>query len=158
MLIRRVVRHPVEQEPHAALVAAGDQIVEVGVGAEDRIDAAVVGDVVAEVAHRRGEDRRQPERVDAEVGQVVELVGDARQVADAITVRVGERPWIDLVDDGLTPPRSTHRDSLHAPTPKFSWRCAVSAHAQENFGGERWGRSGSDERGEDLEGLAVGGQ
>ena len=34
--------------------------------AEQRIDVAIVGDVVAEVRHRRGIDRRNPDRVDAQ--------------------------------------------------------------------------------------------
>ncbi len=110
MVTGGVVGHPVEQEAHSSVVKTGEQVVEVGVGPEHRVDAAVVGDVVAEVAHRRGEDRRQPQRVDTEIGQVVELAGDAGEVADAVAVRIGERPRIDLVDDGVAPPRSVgHR-------------------------------------------------
>ena len=53
MLVAGVVRHPVEEHPHAALVRFGEQAIEVGERAEERIDVAVVGDVVAEVGHRR---------------------------------------------------------------------------------------------------------
>ena len=44
--------------------------VEIGQRAELRVDVAVVGDVVAHVRHRRGEDRRQPDRVDPELGDI----------------------------------------------------------------------------------------
>jgi hypothetical protein len=37
--------------------------------------------------------------------EVVELAGDAGEVADAVAVRVGERARVDLVDDRVTPPR-----------------------------------------------------
>src|SRR5439155_14892520 len=57
-----------------------------------------------EVGHRRGEDRREPERVDAEPVQVVEPAGDAAQVADAVAVAVLERARVDLVDDPALPP------------------------------------------------------
>ena len=41
--------------------AARDQPVEVRERAEQRVDVAVVGDVVAEVGHRRRIDRREPD-------------------------------------------------------------------------------------------------
>ena len=84
--------------------AGGEQRVEVVERAEDRVDVAVVGDVVAEVRHRRGVERRQPDRLDAERRQVVEVAGDPRQVADAVAVGVGERAGVDLVDDPALPP------------------------------------------------------
>ena len=60
-----------------------------------RIDRVVVGHVVADVEAGRRVDRRQPDRVDAErcsraVVEVVELVDQARQVPDAVAVRVRE--------------------------------------------------------------------
>ena len=48
------------------LVRRGDQSVEVAKRAEHRVDAAIVGNVVAEIRHRRRVDRRDPHRVDAE--------------------------------------------------------------------------------------------
>ena len=85
-------------------MCAVDHGVEVGERAEDRVDVGVVGDVVAHVGHRRGEDRREPDRVDAEVGDVGQPLGDAGEVADAVAVRVLERPRIDLVDHRSAPP------------------------------------------------------
>ncbi len=46
-----VVGHPVDQHPHAGVVALGHQCVDVGQGAEEGIDVAVVADVVAVVLH-----------------------------------------------------------------------------------------------------------
>ena len=40
-----------------------------------RVDGAVVGDVVAVVAQRRGLERQQPQAIDAQLRQVVELRG-----------------------------------------------------------------------------------
>jgi hypothetical protein len=65
MAVARVVRDEVEQDANPAPARVGDELVEVREGTEDRIDAAVVGDVVAPVGVRRRKHRAQPERVDA---------------------------------------------------------------------------------------------
>ena len=72
VLRRRVVDHEVHHELHPARVDGAEQAVEVRERAEHRLDALVVGDVVAVVVLRRGVDRRQPDDVDAEPRQVVE--------------------------------------------------------------------------------------
>ncbi len=67
-------------------VRLGHQRVEILERAEHRIDVAVVGHVVAHVGHRRLEEGRQPDGVDAERGDMGKPGGDAAQVADAIAV------------------------------------------------------------------------
>ena len=88
---------------------AVDERVEVRERAEQRVDVAVVGDVVAEVGHRRGEERRQPDRLDLQRVEMVEVGGDAAQVADAVAVGVGERARVDLVDGAALPPGERRR-------------------------------------------------
>ena len=63
-------------------------------------------DVVAVVLLGREVERRDPERVDAEVAQVGQPGRDAGEVPDAVTVGVGEAADVDLVDDGFRPPAS----------------------------------------------------
>jgi hypothetical protein len=99
-----MVRHPVDQDAQPAVVRGGEQLVEVRERAEQRIDVAVVGDVVAVVPHRRAIERRQPDRVDAEPHQMVEMPPDAREVADAVAAEIAEAARIDLVDDRRLPP------------------------------------------------------
>ena len=50
--------------------------------------------------------------VDAERGEVIEMGGDAGQIADAIIAAVLERAGIDLIDHRATPPILIH---LHIP-------------------------------------------
>ena len=69
VLVGGVVGHQVDDHPQAELVGLRDQRVGVGERAEERVDVAVVGDVVAVVVLRRGVERRDPERVDAEVAR-----------------------------------------------------------------------------------------
>ncbi len=98
VLVRGVVDDDVDDDLDPALVGAGHERVEVGQRAEDRVDVLVVADVVAVVVLRRGVERREPDRVDPQLGQVVEPGDHARQVPDAVAVRVGEAARVDLVD------------------------------------------------------------
>jgi hypothetical protein len=105
VLVGGVVDDEVHDELHAALVDGAEQGVEVGERAERRVDALVVGDVVARVVLRRGVHRREPDHVDAELGEVVQARRDPGQVADPVAVGVGEAAGVDLVDDRGLPPR-----------------------------------------------------
>jgi hypothetical protein len=81
-----VAGNDVHQHAQAALARLGQEAVEVLERPKDGIDALVVGDVVAEVGQRRGIDRRQPQRVDAEPAQMVEPRSDAAKVPDPVAV------------------------------------------------------------------------
>ena len=76
---------------HAALVRRVEEAPEVVQRAVARVDADVVGDVVAVVAQRRGEERQQPEAGDAEVLEVVELLRQARKSPMPSPLRPGRR-------------------------------------------------------------------
>ena len=87
----------------------GKQPIERAEIAEDRVDRLVIAHVVAEVGHRRAVDRRKPDRVDPEAGDMIEPRADAGEVADAVAVGVRERARVDLVDDRRPPPRRARR-------------------------------------------------
>ena len=102
--VGRVRQHLVDHHFQAQFMGARHQAVEIGQAAEHGIDVAEVGHVVAEVFHRRGEEGRDPDDVGAQGGDVIELGGNAGQVADAVAIAVEEAAWVDLVDDGAAPP------------------------------------------------------
>jgi len=104
MLDRGVAEHLVDHHLQAQRMRLGQQAVEVGQGAEQRVHIAVIGDVVAEVGHRRGEERGDPDRVHAQRGHVVQPVDDAGQVAHPVAVGIEEAARVDLIDDGAAPP------------------------------------------------------
>ena len=66
--------------------------------AEPRVDAVVVGDVVAVVAVGRGLERHQPQAADPDPREVVDALGQAADVADAVAVPVEERLDVEAVD------------------------------------------------------------
>ena len=118
VLVRDVVRDDVDDRADPERARLGDQLLGLREGPERRVDRPVVGDVVARVGHRRRVPGVEPEGVDAEVAQVGQPVADARQVADAVAVRVGEAPDVDLVDDGVAPPpvACCRRAAVRAPS------------------------------------------
>ncbi len=156
MLIARVVDDQIEDDPQTPGVGRLDEPVEVGHRAEQRIDGGMVADVVAEVATRRGVERREPDRIDPErvglAGEVIEVGDDAVEIADAIAVAVGEAARVDLIDDPGPPPvgrglgsrgrpsvRPTGRESLTIDPPRFSGTHvadgALERHVRLQFGG-----------------------
>ncbi len=104
VLVGGVVEDHVEDDADFALAGFGDEVVEVGEGSVLGIDGFVVGDVVAEVDLRRGVHGGDPDGVDAEGLEVVEALGDAVEVADAVSVGVLKAAGVDLVDYGVLPP------------------------------------------------------
>ena len=80
--IGAVIGHHVDDDPDAERVRLGDQRVRVRERAEHGLDVAVVGDVVAGVGHRRRVPGVEPDRVDAQLGQVRQVGAHAGQVAD----------------------------------------------------------------------------
>jgi hypothetical protein len=104
VLVRGVVDDEVHDQLHAALVERLEQPVQVGQAAEERVDVLVVADVVTVVVLGRRVDRGEPQHVDAQRHEVVEVGGDAVQVADAVAVGVGEAARVDLVDHRRLPP------------------------------------------------------
>ena len=69
-----------------------------------RVDAAIVGDVVAVVAVGRRHERRQPDDVDPEGVEVLDAAREAGEVARAVAGGVGEGLEDERVDDGVLVP------------------------------------------------------
>ena len=96
---RRVVHHEVRDHADAALMGLLDQVADVVDATVVGVDREVVGDVVAAVAQRRLVERQQPEAVDPQPLQVVELLRQPAEVARAVAVAVEEAADVDLVED-----------------------------------------------------------
>ena len=104
MLVGRMRDHLVDDDLEPQRMGLLHQVVEILQRAESGVDIAIVGDVVAEVAHGRGEYRRQPDGVNAQIGNIVEATGDTHQIANAIAVLILKGARVDLIDYRATPP------------------------------------------------------
>ena len=113
MLVGGVVDDQLGDDAEAARMRGGDEALDVGHRAVVGMHRAVVGDVVAVVAPRRGIERQQPDRVDAELGDVVELRHQAGEIADAVIVGIEERLDVQLIDDRVLVPERIVRHGRH---------------------------------------------
>ena len=104
MLIGGVVDHELRDDPKSAIVRGIHERQEVPSRAVARMNVVVVGDVVAVVAERRRIERLQPDRRDAERLDVVELLRQPAEVADAVVVAVEESADVQLIDDRVAVP------------------------------------------------------
>ena len=102
VLLGGVVDDQIGDHLHVALVSFADQGAEIIEGAIVWMDAGVVTDCVAMIG-RTGLNGHQPQSIDPQILQVVELLGDARQIAGAIAIAVIEAAHEHLVDHLLVP-------------------------------------------------------
>ena len=105
VLVGGVVDHQLGDDAQAALVGLAQKLLEVGQVAVNRIDAAIIRNVITLVAQRRRIKRQQPDRGNAEVLQIIQLRGQPAKIADAVGVAVAERAHVRLVDDGFFIPQ-----------------------------------------------------
>ncbi len=105
MIARGVVHDEVGDHAHAELVGLIDAAMKILDCAVVGVDGEEIGDVIAPVAQRRGVHREQPETVDPEPLEVLELLGEPAQVARAVAVAVVEAADVDLVEDRALEPQ-----------------------------------------------------
>ena len=97
MLIGGVIHDKIHEYPQAALMRAVEHLFENFQIAEIRMDALVIGYIVAVVSVGRGIKGREPYAVDVERGDVVQFRQNAPQIADTVAVAVAERAAPDLI-------------------------------------------------------------
>ena len=99
VLVARMVHDQVGDDPDPPPVGFVDQLGYVGHLAVLGQDGPVVGDVVPAVPQRGLVEGQQPETVDSQPLQVVQLADEARDVAGAVVVGVEEPSHQDLVEN-----------------------------------------------------------
>ena len=122
---RRVVHDEVGDDADAALVRGVDERADVVHRPVVLVDAVEVGDVIAAVAHRRRVHRQQPDHVDPEPLQVVELLGQAAEVAVAVTGAVEEAPQVDLIKERRLEPQGVRLKPVLRGVHATRRRCAT---------------------------------
>src|SRR5262245_4284039 len=105
MLVRGVIDDELGDYPEIAPVRLADERLEIGHLPIGRIDVPIVGNIVPVVAQRRWIERQEPQCRNAKILQIVELVAQALEIADAVIVGVKESLDVQLVDDRVLVPQ-----------------------------------------------------
>ncbi len=74
------------------------------------MDGSVVGDIVSIVAERRREKREQPDGIDPQVLQIIELLQQSGKIADAVVVAVAEGANVQLINNRVFVPERSGLD------------------------------------------------
>ena len=112
--VGRVIGHVVNDDTELPPMSFVDEPVEGRERAEQRVDVLVIGDVVAEVGHRRSIERGEPEPLDAQPLEVLEPTRDPIEIAGSVAVGILEAPGVDLIQRSAAPPRSSSHPSPRA--------------------------------------------
>ena len=104
MLIRGVAQHLIHDHLNFAFVRFLDETSKLLHRSKQGVDLQIVGNVVAEVEHRRFDEWRDPDGIDAKPCEVVEALTNAVEIADPIASRVEEAARVDVVDHRTLPP------------------------------------------------------
>ena len=116
MLVRRVVDDEFGQDPDVARMGSTDELLEILHRPVVRVEGAVLGDVVAIVALRRWIKREQPEAGHAQRLQVVELLQESTEIAEAVVVGIVEGFDRKLIENGVLVPEgivAQHRTAAY---------------------------------------------
>ncbi len=105
MLIRGVVDDEIDDDADAALFAAIGKFDEVAERAVARIDAVIVGNIIAVVAHWRGLERHQPDRGDAKPLQIIQPPQQPLEIADAVAIGIHIGANRQTIQDGILVPK-----------------------------------------------------
>jgi hypothetical protein len=141
VLIGQVVRDDVEQDPQAEVVRLDDHRLGIRERAEYGLDRAEVRHVVVGVLHRRRVPRVDPDRVNAEVGEVRQSAAEASDVTNAVTVAVREAADVDLVMTAFKEGRALRTETTVNDPYDFgigrlltaeNWNALMSTAAQVN--------------------------
>src|SRR5215212_6065918 len=115
MFDRGVVHDHVENNLYASLVDFGNQLQYIVHAAVFGSDVGVVRNIVTEIRLRGGEEWRDPNGFEAQPLDVIQLLEDAWQISNPISIAVIKGTRVDLVNACLVIPR----ESCHPVTCRF---------------------------------------
>jgi hypothetical protein len=105
VLIRSVIQYQFDDDPDSSAVGRMQKLAEMLQCSVAGMDCAVICDIVAIVAQRRGEERHEPYRANPQFLEVIELLFKALKITDSVPVAVVERADVHLIDDRVLVPK-----------------------------------------------------
>ena len=88
MRIGRVRIHLIDNHFETERVGTLQQPIKIVQRPENRVYIAIIGHVIAEILHGRGEERRDPDAIHPKGRDMVETLCDAVQISNAVPIRV----------------------------------------------------------------------
>ena len=104
VLVGAVVQGQIHQDADAPLFSFRNQLLHVRHSAEQRVNGAEIGNVVAVVHLGGGADGAQPDRVDTQRFQIIQPGQDAPQISHAAAGGILEALGVKLIEHGGFPP------------------------------------------------------
>src|SRR5262245_985257 len=111
MLVRGMVQHQIGDDAHTAAMRLIQKPTDISHRAVIAKDPSILSHVVPVVSERRREKRKEPDAVDSQPLQIVQLLGEAGKVSDAVAVLVEEGLPRELAEHGVLVPEWIH----HSP-------------------------------------------
>ena len=123
MLVAGVVDHQLGNDAQTACMRFADELPGIAQGSIVWMNGAIFTDVVTVVEPRAGIERQQPNHVDTELHNVIQLLQQAGEVADPVVITVKETFEVQLINDGVAVPfrvRTTRGSDRN-----LGWPCAA---------------------------------
>ena len=105
MLVGGVVEHQFGDHAESAAMRLAQESLENRAACRRPDGLGVIGDVVAVVAPGRRIERQQPDGRDAQILQIIELLGEAAKIAHAVVVAVEEGADVHFINDRVLVPK-----------------------------------------------------
>lgn len=70
------------------------------------MDRAIIRNVVAIIAQRGWEERHQPDGIDPQIPQIVELLSEALEIPNAVAIAIVKRADVHLIENCVLIPKS----------------------------------------------------
>jgi hypothetical protein len=99
-----VIQYKVHNDADIVFPGISCQMLEVLERSIHRIDIFVIRDVIPKVDLRRGIAGCNPNGINSQILQIVEVGVDTLEISDAIIVAIGKASRVDLIEDRMLPP------------------------------------------------------
>ena len=81
-----MIQHQVHDDPDILFFCFCDQLLHIIQGAEHGVDILIIRNIIPVVILRRPVDRREPDRIDSQIRQIVQTADNPPDITDAVTV------------------------------------------------------------------------
>ncbi|CSB12131.1 Uncharacterised protein [Vibrio cholerae] len=100
-----MVNHDIHDDAHTTTMGFFQQLFEILHRAKVWINRVIIGNVIPIIDHRRLINRRQPNRFNPKLLQIIELADNALQIAHALRATIAKTFRINLINCSGFPPR-----------------------------------------------------